>query len=59
MKEIVNLTAKKAEAEGFDMVIDISGTNSSQVAPILFAKDAVDFTPLMEKELGNSGNDER
>ena len=59
LEEIVELTAKKAEAEGYDMVIDISGDNSNQVPPILFAKDAVDFTPLMEKELGNRKDDKR
>ena len=59
LKEIVELTAKKADSEGLDMVIDISGANSNQVPPMLFAKDAIDFTPLMAKELGNSSDEKR
>lgn len=59
LEEIVELTAEKAESEGFDMVIDISGGNSNQVPPMLFAKDATDLTSLMEKELSNSGERER
>ncbi|MGJ8724251.1 MAG: OmpH family outer membrane protein [Roseibacillus sp.] len=59
LEEIVELTAKKADSEGFDMVIDISGSNSNQVIPMLFAKNATDMTPLMEKELSKSGDDKR
>ena len=59
LEEIVELTAKKAESEGFDLVIDISGGNSNQVPPVLFAKDAVDFTPVMEKELSKSSDSKR
>ncbi|GHC58293.1 hypothetical protein GCM10007100_26540 [Roseibacillus persicicus] len=54
LAEIVEFVAKKGEAEGFDMVIDISGDNSSQVAPILFCRDAVDVTEMMRKELSKS-----
>ena len=59
LEEIVALVAKKAESEGFDLVMDISGANSNQVSPMLFAKNAVDFTPMMAKELGNSTADKR
>ena len=59
LQEIVDLTAKKAESEGLDMVIDISGANTNQVPPVLFVKDALDLTPLMAKELGNSTDDKR
>lgn len=53
LEEIVELTAKRAEAEGFDMVIDSSGDNSSQVPPMLFVRNATDITEMMRKELGN------
>lgn len=59
LEEIAELTAKKAEAEGFDLVIDSSGSTSSQVAPMLFARDAVDLTDLMGKELSKTKSEGR
>ncbi len=51
LREIVKLTAKKAEEEGFDLVIDTSGVNSNQVLPILFTKNSTDITEIMRKNL--------
>ena len=59
LEELVGLTAKKAEEMGFDIVIDISGTTTNQVAPILFAKNATDITDLMRKELSKSRSSQR
>lgn len=59
LEELVQLTAKRAEAEGFDLVIDSSGNNSTQLPPILFAKDATDITAMMRKELSKSVAKER
>lgn len=54
LEEITIFTQKYAENEGFDLVIDCSGKNSSQVVPVLFIKDVEDITPLMKKELRKS-----
>lgn len=54
LEEIVKLTAKRAEEEGFDLVVDSSGDNSSQVPPMLFARDAIDITAIMKKELSKA-----
>lgn len=59
LEEIVARTAEKAEAEGFDLVIDTSGKNSNQVPPMLFSKSAVDITDLMKKELSNPAGGNR
>ena len=59
LDEIIELAAKKAEAEGFDLVYDSSGRNSSQVAPLLFAKNGVDLTAMMKKELGKTKDSNR
>lgn len=50
LEEITILTRKYADESGFDLVVDRSGKNSSQVIPILFIKGATDITPLMKKE---------
>lgn len=59
LDEIVELTAAKADAEGFDLVVDSSGTNSNQVAPLLFIKDAIDLTEMMKKELSKPASGSR
>ncbi len=51
LKEIIELVAQRAETEGYDLVIDISGKNSNQMLPILYTRDAVDLTEMMKKEL--------
>ena len=55
--EIRDLVAEQAEKEGYDLVFDLEGTNSAQVPVLLFAKDAVDITPLvLEKLNGRSSS---
>lgn len=54
LEEITILTQKYAENAGFDLVIDCSGKNTSQVVPVLFIKDVEDITPLLKKELSKS-----
>lgn len=53
LAEIVEAAAKKGEDAGFDLVIDTSGDNSSQAAPILFSRNATDLTEVLRKELSN------
>ena len=59
LEEITSLTKKYAEDEGYDLVIDESGKNSSQVSPILFIKGAVDITPEMKIKLSNFAAESR
>lgn len=59
LEEITILTQKYADESGFDLVVDRSGKNSSQVIPILFIKGAEDITPLMKKELSKSSSGSR
>ncbi|MFP6884917.1 MAG: OmpH family outer membrane protein [Roseibacillus sp.] len=54
LKEIHDLVAVQAEGLGFDLVFDIDGTSTSQVPMLLFAKDAMDITPMMLKELNKN-----
>jgi outer membrane protein len=54
LKEIHDLVAVQAEGLGFDLVFDIDGTSTSQVPMLLFARDAVDITPMMLKELNKN-----
>ena len=54
LKEIQDLVAVQAEGLGFDLVFDIDGTSTSQVPMLLFARDAMDITPMMLKELNKN-----
>ena len=55
LKEIQDLVAVQAEGLGFDLVFDIDGTSTSQVPMLLFARDAMDITPMILKELNKNG----
>ena len=52
--EVQRLSAKSGEMAGFDLVFDLSGANSTHVPPVLYAKEAVDITPIVLKELNKS-----
>lgn len=54
LQEIRDLVASQAERKGYDLVFDLDGTNSSQVPMLLFAKDAIDITPMILKKLNES-----
>ena len=49
--EIKTLAQEYAEESGLDLVIDRSGTNSNQVQPIPFIKDAIDITGEVKEVL--------
>ncbi|MEE2734967.1 MAG: OmpH family outer membrane protein [Verrucomicrobiota bacterium] len=55
LQEIHDLVAGQAEGLGFDLVFDIDGTSTSQVPMLLFARDAMDLTPMILKELNKNG----
>ncbi len=55
LQEIHDLVAVQAERLGFDLVFDVDGTSSSQVPMLLFARDAMDITPMILKELNKNG----
>jgi len=55
LQEIHDLVAVQAEGLGFDLVFDIDGTSTSQVPMLLFARDAMDLTPMILKELDKNG----
>ena len=54
LQEIHDLVAGQAEGLGFDLVFDIDGTSTSQVPMLLFARDAMDLTPMILKELNKN-----
>ena len=54
LQEIHDLVAVQAEGLGFDPVFDIDGTSTSQVPMLLFARDAMDLTPMILKELNKN-----
>ncbi|MDP7656781.1 MAG: OmpH family outer membrane protein [Roseibacillus sp.] len=54
LREIHDLVAAQADRLGFDLVFDIDGTSTSQVPMLLFARDAVDITPMILKELNKN-----
>jgi outer membrane protein len=54
LQEIHDLVAVQAEGLGFDLVFDIDGTSTSQVPMLLFARDAMDLTPMILKELNKN-----
>lgn len=54
LEEIREIVAEKAERNGFDLVFDVEGLNTSQVPFLLFAKDATDITPMILKELNKN-----
>jgi len=48
LKEIHKLVEAHAEAEGFTIIFEKSGTNTNQVAPLFYGKGLIDITnPLM------------
>lgn len=49
--EIQEIVREWAEKEGYDLVFDVDGLNSSQVPFLLHAKDATDITAMIGKEL--------
>jgi len=51
LSEIRQEVQDYAEEAGFDLVVDSSGKNSSQVAPVPFVKDAIDITDSMKRRL--------
>ena len=51
LEEIRGIVAEKADQAGFDLVFDAEGLNSSQVPFLMYARDAVDITPVILKEL--------
>ena len=51
LREIHLLVAEQAEDLGFDLVFDLDGAGTSQVPMLLYARDAVDITPMILKEL--------
>jgi len=51
LEEIVKLVQEHAKAEDFDYVFDKSGMSTSQVAFLLYTKDATDITSLLLKDL--------
>lgn len=55
LQEIHDLVAVQAERLGFDLVFDVDGTSTSQVPMLLFARDAMDITPMILKELNKNG----
>jgi Skp family chaperone for outer membrane proteins len=54
LNEIRQLIRDRAEGEGFDLVFDVAGLNSSQVPFVLYAKDATDLTPVILELLEES-----
>ena len=54
LQEIHDLVAVQAEGLGFALVFDIDGTSTSQVPMLLFARDAMDLTPMILKELNKN-----
>ncbi len=40
-----------ADEAGYDYVFDVEGLNTAQVPFLLYAKDATDITPMIQKEL--------
>lgn len=55
LKEIRGIIVDRADGAGFDFVFDVEGLNSSQVPFVLYAKDAVDITPMIREELRKRG----
>lgn len=54
LDEIRGIVAESAEKAGFDFVFDVEGRNSSQVPFLLYAKEATDITPMIQKELSKA-----
>jgi outer membrane protein len=52
LEEIRGIIAESAEGAGFDYVFDVEGLSTAQVPFLLYAKDATDITPMIQKELG-------
>jgi len=57
LEEIRKVVAEQAESEGYDLVFDTEGLNSTQVPVLLYAKDATDITPIILKELNKEAPD--
>jgi len=53
LDEIRVKVQKHAEDEGFDYVLDKSGTSTSQVPILLYTKDATDITDVLMKTLND------
>ena len=51
LAEIRQWVAQAGENAGFDYVFDISGLNTNHVPPVLYAREAVDLTPDLLKDL--------
>ena len=54
LEEIRAKVQKHAEAEGYDYVLDKTGTSASQVPILLYTKDATDITEVLLKTI-NAG----
>ncbi len=51
LEEIRGKVQKYAEAEGYDYVLDKTGTSTSQVPILLYTKDATDITEVLLKTI--------
>jgi outer membrane protein len=49
LEEIRGKVQKHAEVEGYDYVLDKTGTSTSQVPILLYTKDATDITEVLLK----------
>lgn len=57
LQELVVLVQKTAEEQGYDLVLDSSGRNTSQAPPVAYVRDATDLTPVMRKILAGMAED--
>jgi outer membrane protein len=58
LEKIRNKVQKHAEAEGYDYVLDKTGTSTSQVPVLLYTKDATDITEALLKTLNEGASAE-
>lgn len=51
LSEVQSTVQHVAAAEGYDLVLDVSGDTSSQVPTLIYIRDSTDITPRVLKEL--------
>lgn len=59
LAEIHTLAEIQAKKAGYDMVIDISGTNTNLVPMLIFARNSENMTAALLKELNKDATDQR
>jgi len=59
LQEIRHYVEETGRKAGYDYVFDMAGLNTSQVPPVLYAKDATDITAIILKELNKNAPQER